>query len=63
MQVLIWKKASFEFDSIRKGILPRGSRKGSVWARFPAGPLERLFEEGIQGGFEGRGPLQTFKKE
>jgi hypothetical protein len=57
---LSWKKTAFKFDSIR-GI--RDSRERSVWARFPAGPLERLFEEGIQGGFEGRGPLQTFKKE
>jgi len=49
-------KAAFEFDSICREI---------HWgvACFPAGPLERLFEEGIQGGFKGRGPLQTFKKE
>ena len=48
-------RAASDFDSIFRGI-QRGSQRGSVWACFPAGPLERPFEEGIQGGFEGRGP-------
>jgi hypothetical protein len=56
-------KAALDFDSIWTGTLEGSSREESVWACFPAGPLERLFEEGIQGGLEGRGPLQTFKKE
>jgi hypothetical protein len=33
-----------------------------MWAYLPVGPLERQFEEGIQGGFVGRGPIKDLQE-
>jgi hypothetical protein len=52
-------KATSDFDSRAWVKLLGGDEMGmkeSMWACFPAGPLERQFEEGIQGGIERRGP-------